>query len=71
VAYHVVDRVGVIYETESLDVAKTVRDNITAAETITEGPLEFLRLIAKKKYGQTLKDYPSDARDALVQLRVA
>jgi hypothetical protein len=68
VAYHVVGQHGVIYETENLDVAKSVRDNIISADTITEGPLEFLRLIALKKHGQKQSQYPSDARDALLKV---
>lgn len=49
-------------ETENLQGAQSVMASIAGAQKIVEGPVEFLRLKAKKKYGQNPADYPSELR---------
>lgn len=58
-AYHVEGSSGVLLETSCIQAARSLVNSVVGVTGIIDGPVDYLRLRAKKKYGQQARDYPS------------
>lgn len=58
-AYHVEGSTGVLLETSCINAARSLKESVLGVTGIVDGPVDYLRLRAKKKYGQSSRDYPS------------